>query len=69
MAKCRAVRCLIAALGLTRLMSSLLFSITPSDPITFLGVTLLLVVIALAACYIPARRATNVDPMTALRYE
>jgi putative ABC transport system permease protein len=60
---------LIAALGLTRLMSSLLFSISASDPATFGTVALLLVIVALLACYIPALRAVRVDPMVALRYE
>lgn len=57
------------ALGLTRLMSSLLFGIGSTDPWTFTGVAILLLVVAAAACYLPARRAMNVDPMIALRQE
>jgi len=57
------------ALALTRLMSTLLFEVSPTDPITFGAVALCVILAALLACYIPARRATKVDPLIALRYE
>jgi predicted permease len=59
----------LAALALTHVMNDLLFGVTPTDPATFSAVALLLILVALAACYIPARRAMRVDPMVALRHE
>jgi putative ABC transport system permease protein len=60
---------ILGALALTRFMSSLLFGVRPDDPLIFLTATILLIAVALLASYIPARRAANVDPMEALRYE
>jgi ABC-type antimicrobial peptide transport system permease subunit len=60
---------LVGALGLTRLMNSLLFGVKPTDPITFFSVLAQLLFVALSACLIPAGRAMRVDPMTALRTE
>jgi ABC-type antimicrobial peptide transport system permease subunit len=59
----------VGSLLLTRAIRSLLFGLSPTDPLTFVGVATLLVLVALLACFIPARRAAKVDPMVALRYE
>ena len=70
---------LLAAIGLmiglglglaaSRLLSSFLFGVSPADPVAFLSVTSVILLVALAACWLPARRAASVDPMEALRYE
>lgn len=60
---------LAGALALTRLTTTLLFEVSPTDPITFAAVALCVILATLLACYIPARRATKVDPLVALRHE
>jgi ABC-type antimicrobial peptide transport system permease subunit len=60
---------LVGALIVSHLMAGLLFGVSPTDPLTFVAVTLVLTVVALAASYIPAMRAMRVDPLVALRYE
>jgi putative ABC transport system permease protein len=57
------------ALAITPPLRALLFQVTPTDPLTFVGVALLLALTALVACYVPARRSTRIDPLVALRHE
>jgi putative ABC transport system permease protein len=60
---------LLGSLAVTRLLSGLLYGISPTDPLTLIGVSLMLIGATLLACYLPARKATRVDPMVALRHE
>ena len=60
---------LIGAIVLTRLMTKMLFNVSPTDPLTLVGVSVILTLVALVACYAPARRAMKTDPIIALRYE
>jgi putative ABC transport system permease protein len=60
---------IIGALGVTRFLSGMLYNVKPTDPLALVAVSLALGGVALLACYIPARRATKIDPMVALRYE
>jgi len=59
---------IVGAFALTRLMSAILFNVSASDPLTFAGISVLIVLVSLLASYIPARKASRVDPMVALRY-
>ena len=59
----------LGALGATRSLATMLYQVTPNDPLTFIGVAILFAAVTAAACYIPARRGMRVDPIVALRYE
>jgi len=69
LAGCGIIAGMLGALGLTRLLSSLLYGVTPTDPLTFAATPAILLGVAALACWIPARRAARIDPMLALRQE